>query len=47
MNDELVDNRIAKDVLNGLKGFASSGVNLEPNGDLKVRNRPMIQKPLL
>ena len=41
MNNGLVDNRIAKEVLNGLKGFVSSSGY---NGDLKVRNGPMITK---
>ena len=41
MNDGLVDNRIVKEVLEGLEEMVSrSGLN----GDLKVRNGPMILK---
>ena len=39
MNDGLVDERIAKEVLNGLKGVVS---NLGLNGDLKERSGPMV-----
>ena len=35
INDDLVDNRIAKEVLEGLKELASGG--LYSNGDLKAQ----------
>ena len=40
MNDGLVDDRIKREVLNGLKDYASDGIL--KNGDLKERSGPMI-----
>ena len=42
MNDGLVDDRIKREVLNGLKNFVSNGG--WRNGDLKERSGPMIYK---
>ena len=46
MNDGLVTDRIARDVLNKLKEIAKGGGYYETNGDLKENGR-IIQKSLL
>ena len=45
MNDGLVDERIAREVLNGLKEIAKRDFRV--NGDLKEQSERIILKPLI